>query len=154
LVKEVEQGNLSRKLKLLKPGLSVLVDIPRGFFTVHPDMALDKQLILVATGTGIAPFHSFIRSFTQMSYKIIHGVKYGFEAYDAMDYEAAQYTLCTTRDNTGTYYGRVNEYLASLEPQYNALYYLCGNYEMIDAVQSLLIKKGIVPAHIKTEGYF
>jgi NAD(P)H-flavin reductase len=62
LVKEVDGGYVSTRLGALKPGDGVAVDGPFGFFTIDEDWR-DHRYVFVATGTGISPFHDFVRSY-------------------------------------------------------------------------------------------
>ena len=56
LIKEVPQGELSVQLKRLRPGAQLEISGPYGFFIVREEMV--RQHYLIATGTGISPFHS------------------------------------------------------------------------------------------------
>jgi len=154
LVKEVEKGNISRKLKMLAPGSIVTVDKPHGFFTLPQPLPADAEFIFIATGTGIAPFRSFVSTYPHLSYTLIHGVRYGHEAYERESYPPASYVLCTSGDTSGHYHGRVTAYLQTIAIKPGAYYYLCGNSEMIDAVYEYLQKGGVARSQIKTEMYF
>ncbi|MBN1181910.1 MAG: hypothetical protein JXB49_06455 [Bacteroidales bacterium] len=153
LIKEVRNGNISNKLKLLQPGDLVVVGSPHGSFTLDQGMLEKEKLWLIATGTGISPFHSFVRSFPALDYRVIHGIRFHQEAYDK-DFFGAQYFYCTTGDASGNFNGRVTEYLKNEELDDTAHYFLCGNYKMLDDVYDVLTSKGINGAQIKSEGYF
>src|SRR5271155_6200 len=54
----VTDGHLSPRLFSMRPGESVEMLPPLGTFTIrHPD----RDAVLIATGTGIAPFRSILR---------------------------------------------------------------------------------------------
>ncbi len=58
----VEEGPLSPRLFALEPGEEILVsDRPSGFLTVS-EVPQTKQLWMIATGTGIGPFLSILKS--------------------------------------------------------------------------------------------
>jgi len=59
LVREVEGGKVSGRLKKLKPGTEIEVEGPFGFFKFNPEKYASQKFLFVATGTGISPFHSF-----------------------------------------------------------------------------------------------
>ena len=62
LVKEVEEGFLSKKLKHMKPGDLLEMEGPFGYFVLNQDKIQEPNYLFIATGTGISPFHSMILS--------------------------------------------------------------------------------------------
>lgn len=154
LIKEVEEGLVSKRLKKMQPGNVVNVEGPFGFFTLDEDKLSSKKILFIATGTGIAPFHSMVKSLPDFNYKILHGIKYGEERYEANEYPEGKYISCTSRDKEGDFHGRVTDYLNQHAVDSNTLVYLCGNYEMIHAVYDILTNKGLSPDNIRTEVYF
>ncbi len=154
LIREVEDGNISKQLKLLQPGDSVKLDGPFGFFKFHPEMFAGKKFLFIATGTGISPFHSFIRTFPDLDYQLIHGARYGNEAYEHQDFEKERVTLCTSGDSSGDFSGRVTDYMAlqKLNPDTNC--FLCGNSEMINEMFDILTEKNVPVSNIYSEVYF
>jgi ferredoxin--NADP+ reductase/benzoate/toluate 1,2-dioxygenase reductase subunit len=154
LIKEIDQGIVSKQLKQLQPGAHVEMDGPFGFFSLDKESRTGKELVFVATGTGIAPFHSFIKSYGGLNYKLVHGVKYGDEAYDFEDYSPGNYILCTSRDNRGDYQGRVTDFLTEQPVKAGADYYLCGNSQMIYEVYDILKDRGVDAGRIHAEVYF
>ena len=154
LVREVEMGKISKQLKHLKPGDAIRVDGPFGFFKFHPDMFSSDKFLFIATGTGISPFHSFIRTHSHLNYRLVHGVRYVHEAYEYHDFERSKITLCTTGDTDGDFEGRVTDYLFTQEVDADANYFLCGNNEMIQEVFDILTAKGVPISNIYSEVYF
>lgn len=154
LIKEVEEGHVSKRLKKLKEGDPVNVEGPFGFFTLETSKAKSHKFLFIASGTGIAPFHSMIKSHSDIDYKILHGVRYGEEQYASEVYPEGKYIGCTSRDKGGNYNGRVTDYLKENDIDSNTLVYLCGNYEMIHEVYDILTNKGLSPDNIRTEVYF
>ncbi len=154
LVREVDDGKVTPQLKKLKPGDQVEVDGPFGFFRFHPNMFPVQNFLFVATGTGISPFHSFVRTFPDLNYKLIHGVRYANEAYEHDHFKKERITLCTTGDKNGHYNGRVTEYLAGQNIKPETQCFLCGNSEMIQQAFDILTGKGVPVQNIYTEVYF
>lgn len=154
LVREVEGGKVSSKLKKLKAGQSIGVDGPFGFFKFDPSAFASRKFLFVATGTGISPFHSFVKTYPNLNYQLIHGVRFGHEAYDHRDYETEKVTLCTSGDNKGDFEGRVTDYLRTQEIEKDTHCFLCGNSEMIYEVFDILGEKGIPTSNIYSEVYF
>jgi ferredoxin/flavodoxin---NADP+ reductase len=75
LVREIEGGKVSGRLKKLKPGTEIEVEGPFGFFKFDPEKFASQKFLFVATGTGISPFHSFVRTFPELDYQLVHGVR-------------------------------------------------------------------------------
>lgn len=152
LVKEIDKGNVSRKLKRIEQDSFVEVDDAQGHFSIKE--RLGEKLYFVATGTGIAPFHSYVKSYPGIDYTLIHGVAYGGEGYDREEYDGSRYVLCTSRDDKGNFKGRVTDYVKGLDLDKNSYFFLCGNSSMIDDVYDVLIDKGFTRERIRTEIYF
>lgn len=154
LVREIEGGKISGKLKRLKPGGEIEVDGPFGFFKFNPNTFASKKFLFIATGTGISPFHSFVKTFPDLEYSLVHGVRFGNEAYEHADFQQEKITLCTTGEDTGDFYGRVTDYLFTQKPDADTNCFLCGNSEMIYEVFDILTGKGIPVSNIYSEVYF
>jgi len=154
LIKEVDDGLVSQLLKAIQPGDHLEVRGPYGFFlnkALYPNLA---SLLFISSGTGIAPFHSFVKSFPDADYQIIHGVRYMEEAYDSADYHKSGFVVCTSRDNSGNYHGRLTEHLLESELDLHRQVYLCGNSNMIYDAMDILLTRGIPQKQIFTEVYF
>jgi NAD(P)H-flavin reductase len=154
LVREIEGGKFSVKLKKLKPGAEIDVNGPFGFFKFNPEKYASKKFLFVATGTGISPFHSFVRTFPELDYQLVHGVRYKEEAYEHTDYQKEKVTLCLSGDETGDFYGRVTDYLFTQKIDRETNCFLCGNSEMIYEAFDILTGKGIPVSNIYSEVYF
>lgn len=154
LVKEVEGGYFSPKLKHLKKGDMVEVHGPFGRFALDTKKLDTHQHIFVASGTGIAPFHSMVKSYPGLDYKIILGVRYANEAYEREEYENDRFFLCTSRDESGDYKGRLTGYLKEAEFEKNSCFYLCGNSDMIFDAMEILKEKGFSRDDVNVEVYF
>jgi ferredoxin/flavodoxin---NADP+ reductase len=154
LIKEVQDGDLSVKFKLCAEGNVLKYDGPFGSFTLNEKDIAEKHFTFIATGTGIAPFHSFIRSYPNLNYTILHGVKNSSEAYDAQHYDKNRYILCTSKDSKGNFKGRVTEYIKKNSINKDGLFLLCGNGGMVYEVYDLLQVKGVSLDQIFLEVYF
>jgi ferredoxin--NADP+ reductase/benzoate/toluate 1,2-dioxygenase reductase subunit len=154
LVREVSEGNVSVKLKNCQPGDMLQVNGPFGTMGIDPEDRYSKKLVFIATGTGISPFHSFVRSYPGIDYTLFHGVRYIDEAYERSEYDESRYLLCTSRESNEGKKGRVTKFLYNYNAAPGTIFYLCGNSHMIYEVSHILLAKGIAPGNIRTEIYF
>ena len=164
LVKEIDEGLVSKQLRHLQEGAHVEMDGPFGFFTLREENKKEIKPVFIASGTGIAPFQSFVRSNPGLNYLLIHGVRFGEEAYDRESYGKVEslvdtsgkkpYQLCTSGDRSGDFHGRVTDYLVENPVGLDNDYYLCGNSNMIHAVYDILREQGVETGRINAEVYF
>lgn len=153
LIREVEKGNISRKLKRVQTGDLLQMDGPVGYFTLNEEQLTDK-VVFLASGTGIAPFHSFIKSYPTLDYTLLHGVRLATESYGKADYDPERYILCTSQDTNGNFNGRITQYLQENILDTTASYYLCGNINMIYDSFDILQLKGVPANRVHAEVYF
>ena len=154
LVKEVAGGYFSPKLNNLKVGDYLEVNGPFGKFGLDYKKPLIFKHVFIASGTGIAPFHSMVKSFPGLDYQILHGVRYPSEAYEKDHYDTDRYVLCTTRDTQNNFHGRVTDYLRQQSFEPNTAFYLCGNSDMIFDSMEIIKDKGFKREDINVEVYF
>lgn len=152
LVRRVEDGLVSRQLSELQPGERLSVEGPYGHFCLT-DFSPETPLLFVASGTGISPFRSFVRSAPSLNYRLLHGIRYCEESYDAPVY-GDRYWSCVSRESGGHYQGRVTEYLKAVEVDPQTEVFLCGNCDMIYDAFDLLQEKGVAASQLHTEVYF
>lgn len=154
LVRKVIDGNLSLRLKECRPGQFITVRNSEGNLVLRPSEIEHEKHFFIATGTGIAPFHSYVKSFPDLDYFLLHGVRYGTERYDRTFYDPERYVACTSGDRQGDFYGRVTDYLRENEPDPGWLFHVVGNGKMIYEVYDILRQKGIERGRIRSEVYF
>lgn len=154
LIKEVENGLVSKKLKRCKLGNYLDVDGPFGHFSLEESEIEKKKFLFIATGTGISPIHSFVETHPKMDYQVLHGVRIEEDAYEKESYPNGKYILCTSREKSGDYHGRVTDYLLKNPIPSDTVCYLCGNCHMIYEAYDILEKQGISLGPIHTEVYF
>ena len=154
LVREIPEGEFSRYLRHLTPGSELDVEGPKGYFIPDQKTRDRHPVLLIATGTGIAPFHSFVKSLPELNYHILHGVHFADEAYGRETFDQDKYILCTSRTGQGDYFGRVTYYLNENRVDASMICYLCGNSDMINEVTIILEKFGLPPQNIRTEVFF
>lgn len=154
LIKEVPGGSVSPALRKLTAGAEVEIHGPYGSFFLDPKKIDGTRFVLISTGTGIAPFHSFVRSYPELEYQIINGIRTTDERYDYDDYDPSRIICCVSRQSGEGYNGRVTGHLNDNEVCTSSIYYLCGNQGMIHDVYDLLRNKGVSGDQIFTEAFF
>jgi len=154
LVKEVKEGSVSLQLRNCKPGDLLEVNGPFGYFKLETKDMYSIKHMFIATGTGISPFHSFVRSYPGIDYTILHGISTSEDAYESKDYDPGRYFPCVSREKSSKYNGRVTDFLPGFPDKPDTLYYLCGNSSMIYDVKTLLGQRGVTRDRILMEVYF
>jgi ferredoxin--NADP+ reductase len=148
-----DDGFLTPKLSAMIPGEQILVSKPYGSF-----LGTQEKAWWIATGTGIAPFYSMIKSGLTNNKKIIHGVSHLNQFYFEDELEEAldeNYVRCCSRDSScNVFHGRVTDYLKQISDLPNVKYYICGQALMVVEVRDLLISKKIGYENIMAEIYF
>ena len=154
LYKVVDEGYLTPQLSDLETGDSIWVSPPGGIFTSGNEAA-----VWIATGTGIAPYYSMLRSGLGENKILIEGNRYleQFHFYDEFRENLGENYIrcCSAESADDVYLGRVTAYLedqSDLNPDLK--YYLCGSAEMVVETRDILISKGIPFGHIISEIYF
>jgi ferredoxin/flavodoxin---NADP+ reductase len=152
LIRSVDDGLVSPRLSMLKSGDLVEVDGPYGEFCMLEENKGQKNLF-ICTGTGIAPFHSFVKTFEGLDYLVIHGIKSNLDKYDFLDYMSGSYISCISGGG-GEFKGRVTDFIKVNPPKIEANIFVCGNRNMIVDVVEILLDQGISGDQIKTEVFF
>ncbi|MCH7568437.1 MAG: oxidoreductase [Nanoarchaeota archaeon] len=149
LVKQIQNGKLTTRLRK-SIGQELIVMGPLGEFIIEEN-DLNKPFTFIATGTGISPFRSFVKSY-DLDYQVIHGIRYANENYGIESFDSDKHILCVSRGE-GKFKGRVTDYIKSIKLNPEGMYYLCGNAEMISEVGEILEEK--VPLeNIRNEVFF
>jgi len=158
---QVDGGVASTFFQHAAPGTEVGMTGPYGALTL-PE-ALPGQLILVGTGTGIAPYRSMIPQLATLAGEgravtAVMGFRYRHECIYAGEFaRVARQRICLSREpvlDDGEYAGRVQGQFSTLNlnPEKDTVY-LCGNPGMIDDCVALLRDMGFSPRQIKREKY-
>lgn len=153
LIRKVDGGAVSERLERLDSGDAVQIGGPYGSFCLDETAISTRSFVFIASGTGIAPFASYVATYPDLDYTIFHGVRHEDEQYDQDRYDSVRYRPCISRPQSGAGQ-RVTDALSRVELQRDSLYYLCGNRDMITDVVQLLREKGIPGGSIFMETFF
>lgn len=153
LIRKVEGGEVSSELSELTENDSVEISGPYGKFCLNQEDVDKKRFIFIASGTGIAPFHSFALTYPKLKYKLLHGIRFENEMYDSEDYLDESYISAISRPVTGEA-TRVTDLLRDMHISENELIYLCGNRNMIVDSLEILRSKGVEGSKIYMETFF
>ena len=152
-IRYVGGGQLSQVLGDAEKGTRFSMYGPHGYFTFKP---AQRPVVLVATGTGIAPFRSMVRSGLTPEF-LLHGVETSAELYYAEELQPASgtYIPCLSQPSKSQthFAGRVTDYLRKHLPPANYDFYLCGRREMIRDV-TLLVDEFFEGSLIYTETFY
>lgn len=155
LVRVIPEGTVSSQLACLPLGSEIKVQGVMGGFLIPPDFC-EKKFLFVATGTGIAPFHSMVTGLPDLDYQLYHGVRFASECYARQDFEDSRYHACLSQENGDArdHTGRVTTVLRGASIPHGTHCYLCGSCDMIYEVFALLQQRGFSRDQIHTETYY
>jgi len=153
LIREVPDGDLSATLKKLKAGDQLVVDGPAGDF-ILPEDKQNKKFLFVSSGTGLSPFHSFIKSFPDLDYHLLIGIRNQKDLVLCRELDPSRYTICMSQDQGGDFKGYVTEYLRKHPKTDYDQAFICGNGNMAYDTYRLLNEQGYSAEKLKTEIFF
>ena len=172
----VPSGELTPRLFNLSHGEPIFLGTKAsGVFTLEK-VPRDKTAIMIATGTGLAPYVSMMRSVLmerkEQRFVIVEGARHSWElgyrdelATLALNCPNLTYIPSITRPQADPHFpgatGRVQVLIEEgvieresgvpLDPE-QAHVFICGNPGMIDAVKEVLQARGFVPDNGKEPG--
>lgn len=160
----VNDGLFSPYLFDLKPGESVEMAGPLGYFTWRNPVS---DSILVATGTGIAPFRGMLQSYLRgggdRAVTLLYGVRYESSLLYRAEFEqmAAEHpnfqfwpTLTRASEGWTGRTGRVQDHaVAAVGIRRDVDVYICGMKAMVDDLRTTLKAKGLDRKRIIVEKY-
>lgn len=173
----VAQGKLTPRLQHLHTGARVWHDdVPKGHFTMEL-VPNGLDLVFVATGTGIAPFVSMLRTYRSLPLRfrhfvIVHGARETSDLAYHDEFVAAaredprvRYVPVLSREAPHSAWSGLRGHVQvaldaaafasragfTLDPAHSRVF-LCGNPEMIEQVRAQLAVRGFTPDTPKTPG--
>lgn len=168
LVDVSPQGDGSMYLQSLAPGDEVEFLAPSGQFVMSENVN-EKELVFVATGSGISTLRSMILDLLEAKRdrrKItLHwGLRYVHDLFWEDDFEELResfsqfhYDIVLSRppESWPLCRGRVTDCLRTHETNYlESGFYLCGNQQMISEVTTFLTSKGVSKERVHFEKFY
>lgn len=156
MVDVTPQGVGTTFLTSLNLGDEVEVLGPLGKFVLSDDITT-KNVVLVGTGSGVAPLVSMLHDLvlhkkTSQQIILLWGERFAknlifqeqlSKLIDGKDNIKLVNVVSRPEDGDQNYHGRVTDYIKNEALPENAEYYLCGRKEMINDVTQLLLEKGV-----------
>lgn len=156
LIRRVPNGIVSNWLAQRKPGDKVSASAPFGWF--RPGRAVaGARSVFIATGTGIAPFLSYLRSNPQRLPELcLYGVRRQPEAFNLEELQQIEnFRLALSQEEVNDHFhGRITGLLEQIPFADDIHYYLCGLDTMIDETSIWLENHGVAYTQIHREIFF
>jgi ferredoxin-NADP reductase len=160
----VQEGLFSHFLFEMKPGDSVEMSAPLGFFVVRNPT---KEALFIATGTGIAPFRPMVPDFLShpqaAQLTLLFGLRYENSIYYRQEFEefAAEHsnfrfwpTLSRPEPSWNGRTGHIQVHLLeAIGDRRDMDVYICGLKAMVDDVRAILKGLGFDRKQIIFEKY-
>lgn len=159
----VAEGRLTPHLFKMKPGDLIEMSGPLGTFTMREPA---RDSILIATGTGITPFRSYLQAYLPQGspkFTLLFGVRHESHLLYRAEFEdlANRYShfhfVPTLTQPTEAWKGRGGRVQAHLDEviagRTDIDFYLCGLKPMVDDVRGILKGMGFDRKQIRYEKY-
>jgi len=155
LIREISDGILSKRLKILDKNEKIKILGPYGNFYLKK-IDFDKKYIFIASGTGISPFISLIKTYPNIKFKIYHGIRLYEDAIESL--EEKNYLKFISREKVNKkncFDGRLTLHTDIFKNEdKNSYIFLCGNSLMVTELYDILVEYDFKPENIFTEIFF
>ena len=153
-VRMMEGGEVSPWLMARTPGDTIRITPPFGWFRPGQEIG-DAPFVFIATGTGIAPFLSYMHTFEKPPVQCLFGVRREADALGFSNLRNFCPTqLAVSREQTEHHHGRVTDLLETLSLQEGTHYYCCGLESMVNEVSAWLQENGVELMQVHREVFF
>lgn len=156
VIRQMPGGEVTPFLASRQPGDAVRVSPPFGWFRPGQHAA-ERPCVMLATGTGIAPFFSALRSDPMLKpAALLYGARHVTDLIEPewLGQRAGARIAVSKDRKDGYFHGRITALLDEQELPVEADYYLCGLDAMIDEVTIWLEGRGVDITRIHRECFF
>ena len=171
-IRLVEHGGLTPLLWDITVGDPINIKGPKGKFLLQPD---GRRALFVASGTGLAPFISMIETLRGRNQTrdivLLHGVSYEHdlawrdqltELANGGEFPLRYVGTVSRPQGSPDWAGHTGRVETIFEEQLdehgltaeNTTMYLCGNPEMVSAVEGIATERGFPPEQVRKELYW
>ena len=98
LIRRVEGGIMTNILDKMNVGDSLNIYGPYGSFILKDDYIKNKQIIFIASGTGLAPFVSMKETYNLSKYKLYLGIREKKDISDPEKFDEDNSSYCISRE--------------------------------------------------------
>jgi NAD(P)H-flavin reductase len=163
-IKLVPGGKASEYLRSAKIGDEMEFMCPFGHFKLKD---VDKDIVMVSTGTGLAPFMSMLPVLFERGFKRPINLLFGVRTAEDLFYVdqlrkweeehpnfKATLTLSRPSEGWNGETGRVTSHLEAMEidPE-QSMVYICGNGQMVKDVKNMMVERGLPREGIALEQF-
>lgn len=165
-IRILPDGEFGTWIKSVSKGQSLQMG-PASGDCILPDVMDEPRLILIGTGTGLAPLYGLLRDALKKGYegqiKLYHGSRHKDGLYldselrcMAQEQDNFEYVPCLSGEHVyGYQHGRVNEVVLALEKEFsNSQIFLCGHPEMIREMKKNAFLNGADLKKMKSDAFF
>lgn len=153
LIRKFTGGKSSQRLSKLHYGSTITIGDVFNYF--KPGIA--KKYCYIATGVGISPFFSALRTYEHKPEMILYGARTRDDLYERVWLKSnynIKFAISRDEKRFGIHSGRVTDLLDKLPIADDITYYLCGIEGMITDTSKYLTDKGIPYDHIQQELFY
>ncbi|WP_100627196.1 2Fe-2S iron-sulfur cluster-binding protein [Algoriphagus formosus] len=159
IIKNYEGGAMSAYwFEQAKPNDLLRLEIPKGTFFLRNHSDKDT-LVLLATGTGIAPIKAILESpSTQEKLKefnrviVLWGMKFEREIFWKLNQDNVEFIPVLSRESQPKHY--IQDKLSDLKINWtNTVVYACGSYQMIQAAKKRTLELGLNSNHFYSDAF-
>lgn len=154
VIRMMDGGEVSPWLMNRNAGDIIRITPPFGWFRPGQDIG-DAPFVFLATGTGIAPFLSYAKTFERAPELCLYGVRREADAIGISNLRNLCDTrLAVSREKTEHHHGRITGLLDELPVNEQTHYYCCGLESMVNDIAEWLQSRGIGLMQIHREVFF
>lgn len=153
IIKLLEGGRGSEYLRKAKEGDEFNFKGPFGHFFLNDDS--EKDIVLVGTGTGIAPLYSILLS-SNKKMKLFFGLRYVEDLFFQEKFKDFDCKIILSRpdESWDGEKGYVTDLIKAEDFDFEKIQvYICGSKDMVDDVKGYFLEKGVPAEDIKNEVY-